>query len=96
MSGLGGFGLPLGFQGFGVWHGHDCGHAPAVAGDVRDAAAYGGVVHDFAEPRTQFAHADLITCVRRHPHRVAEVHLGTVVYTNPVGSETSEHNDKPP
>lgn len=93
-SGLGGLRLLPCLDGLCLDHGDDRGHAPAVARDVRDPAADGGVVDGLGQPRAQFAEPLLGTCGRRHTRMVTEDHMRTHVYTNLVGCGTGEaHSD---
>jgi hypothetical protein len=77
-------------DGLSFGHRNDRGQTPAVARDVRDPAAYGGVVDGLGKPRAKFAEPFLGTCGRWHTHMVTEEHLGAYVYTNLVGCEAGE------
>lgn len=77
-------------DGLGFGHRNDRGQAPAMARDVRDPAADGGVVDGLGQPRAEFAEPLLGTCGRWHTHIVTEDHLGAYVYTNLIGCEAGE------
>lgn len=81
-------------DGLRLGHRNDRGHAPAMAGDVRDPAPNGGLVQDLGQRGAKLADSNLTTCGRRHTHMVTEVHLRTHVYTNLVGSEAGEAHSK--